>query len=90
MGKTRPASNPWLTIFHKPSGWTWKVLKAYSADPDAKYARWFCDVSSPFTAPSSDLGDTYISDIYGTIIQIDPTIPLSALPVLLRDMIKAA
>jgi hypothetical protein len=78
MGKTRPVSNPWLTV--KSNGWTWKVLKAYSADPDKPFARWFCDVSSPFTAPSSDMGDTYTADVFGVITQIDPDVPLSALP----------
>jgi len=67
-GVTRPVSNPyeiWVGV-GKFEGWTWRVLKKYlSPENEAKnpYARWFCDVSSPFTYDSSDLGDAYIKDI---------------------------
>jgi hypothetical protein len=84
MGKSRPASNPYLTIEH--AGWTWRVLKAYSANPDAPYARWFCAVSSPMLSRPDDmeLGDTYISEIRGRVTGRDSAVPDSALPAHLR------
>ena len=80
MGKSRTAKNPYLTIEY--DGWTWRVLKAYSADPDARYARWFCAVSSPMLARPDDMemGDTYISEIRGQVTQRDSSVPDSALP----------
>lgn len=80
MGKTRPKSNPWL--IYQRDGWTWRVLKAYSADPRKKYARWFCDVESPFTQGGSDLGDTYIADVvnHAFLVYADPSVPESAIP----------
>lgn len=67
-GKTRPVDNPY-EIWEgegQYEGWTWKVLKKWQA-PDKEvnnpYARWFCDVSSPFTAGGSDMGDCYVKDI---------------------------
>lgn len=78
MGKTRKVEQPYLTI--TDGFFTWKVLKAYSAAPEARFARWFCDVSSPATHGGSDLGDTYLSDIRGRIVQRDPEVPDSAIP----------
>lgn len=42
--------------------WTFRVLKRHgkSAKRDA---RWFCEVSSPFTFGSSDLGDVYVREV---------------------------
>ena len=85
MGKSRPASKPWLTIVHKPSGWTWKVLKAYSKNPDEKYARWFLATTSPYV--KDELGDGYINEVWGTITQIDPTVTIESLPQVLRDQV---
>lgn len=82
MGRTRPATEPWLTIV--AGTWTWRVLKAYSLDPDAPYARWFCDVRTPYTGRLGDLGDTYIAEVQGVITQRDPAVPDSALPRHLR------
>ena len=62
--KTRPPSNPYLTI--RSGDWTWSVLKAYqsrSAELKNPYARWLCLVATPMTGPSGDMGDTYISSI---------------------------
>jgi len=42
--------------------WTWYVRKKYSGNDDAPYARWFCDVVSPF-APLGESGDVYVSEI---------------------------
>ena len=86
MGRTRPVEHPWLTI--TDGEWTWRVLKAYSADPDKPYARWLCDVTSPYTYGGSDLGDTYTADIVaggGYIVQRDPEVPDEAIPVRLRS-----
>ena len=82
MGRTRPFNNPWLTI--KDGDWTWKVLQAHVQDPDQKYASWFCAVETPFTAPGCDMGDTYIADVTGRIVQRDPSVPDEALPRHLR------
>lgn len=83
MGRTRPVTNPWLTIID--GGWTWKVLQAHVANPDQKYASWFCAVSSPATFGGYDMGDTYISDISGHVTQRDPSVPDEALPRHLRS-----
>ncbi len=42
--------------------WTWYVLKKWQADDDKPFARWFCDVVTPFT-PDWEMGDVYVSDI---------------------------
>jgi hypothetical protein len=82
MGRTRPESNPWLTI--RAGDWTWKVLQAHVSNPDQQYASWFCAVSSPFTGRGYDVGDTYLADIEGEIVQRDPSVPDEALPRHLR------
>ena len=71
-GKTRKESEPYATYSDKRTGWTWKILKTYQTpDNGAKnpYATAFCSVSSPYTYGGSDLGDTYLNDIRGTLIQ---------------------
>jgi len=79
MGKTRKEDAPYITI--ETPGWgTTKVLKAYSADPDKPFARWFCVVVTDMTGPSGDMGDTYIAEITGRIVQRDPEVPDSAIP----------
>jgi hypothetical protein len=42
--------------------WTWHVLKKYQADDTKLYARWFCDVVTPY-CPEGELGDVYVVDI---------------------------
>lgn len=83
MGKTRPASDPWL-IIEDGTGWTWRVLQAHVSDPDAPYASWLCDVSSPYTFGGSDMGDTYTADVRGYVTHRDPSVPDEALPRHLR------
>ena len=83
MGRTRHVATPWLTITN--GDWTWKVLKAYTEDPDAKYARWMCAVTSPYTGSLGDWGDTYISEVRGFVTQQDPSVPDEALPRHLRN-----
>jgi hypothetical protein len=94
MGKTRDNVHPYIII--AGGGWEWRVMKAYTADPDAQYARWFCAVSSPHTFGGADWGDTYISDIlYGMsalrarITYLDPTVPESDLPEAMRAGVNA-
>lgn len=68
-GKTRPFDNPYEVWVH--NGWTWKVLKKYQADDHKPYARWFCQVHSPYTGLSGDLGDVYAEDVmkYATKVE---------------------
>jgi hypothetical protein len=85
MGKARKVENPYIII--TDGSWEWRVLKAYSADPDKQYARWFCAVKSPFTYGGWDMGDTYIEDVVrggGYITHLDESVPESALPKRLR------
>ena len=60
-GKTRKVESPYA-VYTAP-GWEWRVLKAYSADDDKQYARWFCAVKSPFTYGSWEYGDTYVTEV---------------------------
>ena len=82
MGKTRPASDPYLTV--TDGTFTYKVLKAYSADPNQQYARWFLATASPFTFGSDELGDGYIADVRGQIVQRRPEVTDADLPSHLR------
>ena len=83
MGKTRPVDRPYL-IYRNLSGWEWRVLKAYSADPHKPYGRWFCAVTSAYTGGGADWGDTYIWDVVaaggGALVYRDPDVPDSAVP----------
>lgn len=80
MGKTRPADKPYL--IYKNGSFTYKVLKAYSADPLKKGARWFLATKSPYTYGSDELGDGYIADVVpgSTLTYRDPDVPDSAIP----------
>ena len=55
--------------------WTWYVLKMWQADDSKPWARWFCEVTSPHTYPSSDLGDTYVTDVKGNARKIVNRVP---------------
>ena len=71
-GKTRKADNPYATYYNERIGWTWKVLKTYQTPEKGstnKYAVAFCEVDSPLCQGIPDLGDTYLDDISGTLIQ---------------------
>lgn len=88
MGKSRTKDNPYLILRWRD--WEWRVLKAYSTDPDKPYARWFCAVSSSNTFGGFDMGDTYISDIADVPVVVayrDPEVPDSALPKALRRVV---
>lgn len=88
MGKTRKLEDPWLVV-ENGDGWTFKVLKAYTADPNQPYARWLCAVSSPYTFGGYDMGDTYVKDVEGKITYRDPSIPDSAIPARLRAVVAS-
>jgi len=42
--------------------WTWYVLKKWQVDDNKPYARWFCDVVTPFV-PEGEMGDVYVTEI---------------------------
>jgi hypothetical protein len=85
MGKTRGVDNPYLVVVND-IGWTYKVLKAYSADPDKPYARWFTDVHGF----GHDMGDTYVADVTGTVTYRDPVVTDADLPSHLKGGPKLA
>jgi hypothetical protein len=71
-GKTRKRNEPYATYYDSRIGWTWKVLKTYqNPDNGSKnpLAIAFCEVDSPLCQGFPDLGDTYLKDISGTLIQ---------------------
>jgi hypothetical protein len=75
-GKTREAHSPY-EVWENASGWRWVVLKKWQADDDKEGARWFCQVSSPFTPDGyPDLGDVYVSEIKQNAVCVykDPSI----------------
>jgi hypothetical protein len=90
MGKSRTPENPYLIIEDKRSGFTYKVLKAYVANPDQQFARVMCYVTSPFTFGGGDMGDTYWADIDGEITFRDPVVEDSDLPNHLKGGEKVA
>ena len=50
-------------VWQTPDGsWTWYVLKKWQVEDDKEYARWFCDVVTPYM-PNGELGDVYVSEI---------------------------
>jgi len=74
MGKSRKADDPYMVF--QAGDWTWKVLKSWQGDDAKQYARWFCDVTSPFTYGSSDMGDTYVADVVNNAVltYMDPVL----------------
>src|SRR5213596_3794498 len=63
MGKSRKTDNAYITFGSLDGSWTWKLLKSWQGDDGKAYARWFMDVSSPYTMGGSDMGDTYVYDV---------------------------
>jgi hypothetical protein len=49
--------------------WTWYVRKKWQADDAKAYARWFCDVVTPYV-PDGESGDTYVSEIKSVAVRI--------------------
>jgi hypothetical protein len=72
-GKTVKPENAYAVYGNDPRlpGWEWRVLKTYQSPERAagnKFARAFCLVTSPMTGPAGDMGDTYLSDIGGSLL----------------------
>lgn len=50
--------------------WTWRVLKKYQSPENEAgnpYARWFCQVTSPY---AQEMGDVYVREITGHAVRI--------------------
>lgn len=65
-GKTVKRENAYEVWQSPDEAWTWYVLKKYQApvnEAKNEYARWFCDVTSPFVGEGGEMGDVYIKDI---------------------------
>jgi len=56
----------WQTVDQR---WTWYVLKKWQVDDNKPYARWFCEVVSPYT-PEGEMGDVYVDEIKSQAIKI--------------------
>ena len=71
-------------VWQTPDGsWTWYVLKKYqSPEKEAQnpYARWFCDVVSPFVGEAGEMGDVYVREIKGSAIKIKDNVPTGSAP----------
>ena len=59
--KERKSNDPY-EVWANTSGWEWHVLKKWQANDDKPYARWFCNVVTPFV-PGGEMGDCYVKDI---------------------------
>jgi len=69
-GKSRKENNPYA--IYKDGDWEYRILKLNQAPANAAknpYASAFCAVKSPMTGPSSDLGDTYLNEISGVLVE---------------------
>ena len=64
--KTRSVDEPYYQVTDHRSGFVYKVLKM-NADPRKDYASAMCLVTSPYTGPSGDMGDTYVTEIPGLV-----------------------
>lgn len=84
MNKSRKVDAPYLVVEDFRTGFVYRILKSWQADPNKPYARWFCDVKSPYTGGGSDMGDTYVSDVRGIVTFRDPAVTDEALPRHLR------
>jgi hypothetical protein len=65
-GKTVKRENAYEVFATTDLSWVWYVLKHWSSsekEATDPYARVFCEVFSPMTAPGSDLGDVYLREI---------------------------
>lgn len=64
--KMRDAENPYHQATDHRTGFVYKVLKV-NKDPRKPYASAFCLVTSPYTGPSGDMGDTYVTEVPGLV-----------------------
>ena len=61
--KTVTRENAYEVWQTSDGSWTWYVLKKWQIDDNKEYARWFCDVVSPFVGESGEMGDVYVAEI---------------------------
>lgn len=66
-GKMRPVTDPYEVW--RAGTWTWNVLKKYSGNDDAPYARWFCNVVTPI-CPNGEMSDVYVSEIKASATRV--------------------
>lgn len=92
MSKARKYGKNQPYLRFEAGGWRWDVLKSYQGDNGKLYARWFCEVSSPYTMGGSDLGDTYVAEVIrnGVLVYADPSIDLDVLAEQIRMAISPA
>lgn len=64
QAKTRKQETPYEIWETADGSWQWRVLKKYQADDNKPYARWLCQVKSPFV-PDGEIGDVYVAEIKG-------------------------
>ena len=69
QGKMVTRENAYEVWQTSNGAWTWYVLKKWQADDDKPFARWFCEVVSPY-APNGEKGDVYVSEIKGVAKKI--------------------
>lgn len=69
-GKTVTADKAYAVYSADGGNWMTYVLKVNQAPGSKKgrYSSAFVKVVSQFTGPSGDLGDSYLSDIQGTLV----------------------
>jgi hypothetical protein len=73
QGRQRKPDDPYEVWRSLDGSWEWKVLKKYQAPKnEAKnaYARWFCEVTSPFV-PYGELGDVYVREIKANALKVE-------------------
>lgn len=61
--KQRTVESPYLVFRAQNEDWEWRVLKAYQADDEAPFARWYCATRSPGTFGRWEYGDAYCADV---------------------------
>jgi hypothetical protein len=86
MGKFREVTKgqqPYLTVVDEQNAYgptTFKVVKAYTTNPDKPYARVMVLAVSPMTGSTGEFGDAYWGDVTGTVTQRDPVVTDDLLP----------
>ena len=67
--KTVTRENAHEVWVSKNGQWTWYVLKKYTENDDRPYARWFCEVVTPFV-PNGEKGDVYAEEIKANAVRV--------------------
>lgn len=60
--KMRPVAEPYEVWRSFDGSWTWNVLKKWQVDDSKPFARWFCNVVTPY-CPDGEMGDVYVAEI---------------------------